>query len=457
MRKIAIVHFVNYKKGAQTRGCMKSVMRYVSQMSKTLWNGQQLVSGIGCQPETVFDEFLSTKLLHHKDGGVMFYHMVQSFPKGADVDPRTAHEAARRLAGYFEGCEVLVCTHVDREHIHSHCIINSVNFETGKKVHMADEQIQALRVRNDQICEELRLPKFQRDEQKRSCGMSNAEYYTASKGESWKFELMRVIDECMRCAGSREEFLILLRSEGYDATWTDSRKNITYVTPDGRKCRDNKLHIEKYLKENMEAEFGYRTENDNTRNVDAAQKADGRGATAGTQRDGHGAELERAARNAGQAVPAADAVRHGPENASDESRSAGISDQDANERRKFRETGWEPEREVFFRLQRVDRQCAEIYDNDFDRYEEPTYGYGSGCEEENSPVRVDLDYGGDLVRGAVRFGRAVEQMTDDAPTRDGTTIALHIDSKRRKKLWQKKTALGHAEDDHEEWTMEQHL
>ena len=417
---------------------MKSVMRYVSQVNKTLWNGQQLVSGIGCQPETAFDEFLSTKLLHHKDGGVMFYHMVQSFPKGANIDPRTAHEAARQLAGYFEGCEVLVCTHVDREHIHSHCIINSVNFETGKKVHMADEQIQELRARNDQICEELGLPKFQRDKQKRSRGMSNAEYYTADRGESWKFELMRVIDECMRCAGNREEFLILLRSEGYDATWTDSRKNITYVTPDGRKCRDSKLHIEKYLKENMEAEFGYRTENDNTRNVDSAQKADGRGATAGTQRDSHGAELERAARNAGQAVPAADAVRHGPENASDESRSAGISDQNANERRKFRETGWEPERGVFFRLQGVDRQYAEIHDDDFDRYEEPTYGYGSGCEEENSPVRVDLDYGGDLVRGAVRLGRAVEQMTDDAPKRDGTTTPPHIDSKHRKKLKQRK-------------------
>ena len=448
---------MNYKKGTQTRGCMKSVMRYVSQLSKTLWDGQQLVSGIDCQPETAFDEFLSTKLLHHKDGGVMFYHMVQSFPKGADIDPCAAHEAARRLAGYFEGCEVLVCTHTDREHIHSHCIINSVNFETGRKVHMADEQIQELRIRNDQICEELGLPKFQRDSQRQSRGMSNAEYYTASKGESWKFELMRVIDECMRCAGNREEFLVLLRSEGYNATWTDGRKNITFTTPEGRKCRDSKLHIEKYLKENMEAEFGYRTENDNTRNVDAAQKADGRGATAGTQRDGHGAELERAARNAGQAVPAADAVRHGPENASDESRSAGISDQDANERRKFRETGWEPEREVFFRLQRADRQYAEIYDNDFDRYEEPTYGYGSGCEEENSPVYMDLDYSGDLVRDAVRLGRAVEQMTDDAPTRDGTTTPPHIDSKRRKKLRQKKTALGHAEDDHEDWDMKQEL
>ena len=436
---------------------MKSVMRYVSQLSKTLWDGQQLVSGIGCQPETAFDEFLSTKLLHHKDGGVMFYHMVQSFPKGADIDPRTAHEAARQLAGYFEGCEVLVCTHVDREHIHSHCIINSVNFETGRKVHMADEQIQELRVCNDQICEELGLPKFQRDEQKHSRGMSNAEYYTASKGESWKFELMRVIDECMRCAGNREEFLVLLRSEGYNATWTDGRKNITYTTPDGRKCRDSKLHIEKYLKENMETEFGYRTENDNTRNVDSAQKADGRGATAGTRCDGHGAELERAARNAGQAVPTADAVGRRPEDASDESRSAGISDQDANERRKFRETGWEPEREVFFQLQGADREYEALPDRDPERYEETAFGYSTGSAEENSPVRMDLNRGIDLVRDAVQLGRAVEQMTDDAPAHDGTTIALHIDSKRRKKLRQKKTALGHAEDDHEDWNMEQRL
>ena len=78
-------------------------------------------------------------------------------------------------------------------------------------------------------------------------------------------------------------------------------------------------------------------------------------------------------------------------------------------------------------------------------------------KKENLSLRVDLDYGGDLVHGAVRLGRAVEQMTDDAPTRDGTTMPLHIDSKRRKKLRQKKTALGHAEDDHEEWSMEQKM
>ena len=432
---------------------MKSVMRYVSQTSKTLWDGQQLVSGIGCQLETVFDEFLSTKLLHHKDGGVMFYHMVQSFPKGANIDLRTAHEAARQLAGYFEGCEVLVCTHTDREHIHSHCIINSVNFETGRKVHMADEQIQELRVRNDEICEELGLPKFQRDEQRKAQGMSNAEYYTASKGESWKFELMRVIDECMRYAGNRDEFLTLLRAEGYDAAWRDSRKNITYTTPDGRKCRDNKLHIEKYLKENMEAEFEYRTEEITGRTSKTASAVDERSEAVRTQCDGHREKLERDARNAGQAVSAADAAGRGLENAPDAGGRTDRIERDAGEYRKIRETGWEPEREIFFRLQRADRQYAESRDYDFREQQTRVFSSGTGSEEENSSVRMDLDYGSDLVR----LGRAVEQMTDDAPTRDGTTMPLHIDSKRRKKLRQKKTALGHAEDDHEDWDMKQEL
>ena len=70
---------------------------------------------------------------------------------------------------------------------------------------------------------------------------------------------------------------------------------------------------------------------------------------------------------------------------------------------------------------------------------------------------MDLDYGSDLVRGAVQLGRAVEQMTDDAPQQDTATMPLQIDSKRRRKLRQKKTALGHAEDDHEDWDMKQEL
>ena len=204
----------------------------------------------------------------------------------------------------------------------------------------------------------------------------------------------------------------------------------------------------------MEAEFGYRTEIDHGGIDSAAPEVAGRSAAAGTSCNGDGAELERAARNAGQAVSAADAVERGSENAPDEAGSTERFDRDAGECRKIRETGWEPEREVFFRLQSTDREYEDCPDRDSERYEETAFEYGAGDAEENPDVRVDLDYSGDLVRGAVRLGRAVEQMTDDAPQHDGTTTPPHIDSKRRKKLRQKKTALGHAEDDHEEMRMD---
>ena len=256
---MAIVHFVNYKRGTQSRAAMRGVMLYVMQEKKTTWEGEPLVSGINCQPQSVYDDFLNTKLLYHKDGGVMFYHMVQSFPKGAAVDPRQAHEAARRLAEYFDGCEVLVCTHVDREHIHSHCVINSVSFETGKKLHMAKEQLQELMRRNDAICQEMGLPVFEPIAQQ-ARGMSGAEYHTALKGQSWKLRLMNTIDECMKYAADKDAFVSLMESEGYAVRWESTRKYITYTTPDGMRCRDSKLHEEKYCKEAMEHEFRIRAE-----------------------------------------------------------------------------------------------------------------------------------------------------------------------------------------------------
>ena len=256
---MAIVHFVNYKRGTQSRAAMRGVMLYVMQEKKSAWEGAPLISGINCQVQSVYDDFLNTKLLYHKDGGVMFYHMVQSFPKGEAVDPRQAHEAARRLAEYFDGCEVLVCTHVDREHIHSHCVINSVNFDTGKKLHMAKEQLQELMRRNDMICQEMGLPVFEAPTQQ-SRGMGGAEYHTALKGQSWKLRLMNTIDECMKYAADKDTFVSLMASEGCAVRWESSRKYITYTTPDGMRCRDSKLHEEKYCKEAMEHEFRIRTE-----------------------------------------------------------------------------------------------------------------------------------------------------------------------------------------------------
>ena len=92
---MAIVHFVNYKRGTQSRAAMRGVMLYVMQEKKTAWEGKPLVSGINCQPQSAYDDFLNTKLLYHKDGGVMFYHMVQT-----STSQPSKYSASRRAASW---------------------------------------------------------------------------------------------------------------------------------------------------------------------------------------------------------------------------------------------------------------------------------------------------------------------------------------------------------------------
>ena len=374
---MAIVHFVNYKRGTQSRAAMRGVMLYVMQEKKTAWEGAPLVSGINCQPQSVYNDFLNTKLLYHKDGGVMFYHMVQSFPKGAAVDPRQAHEAARRLAEYFDGCEVLVCTHVDREHIHSHCVINSVNFETGKKLHMAKEQIQELMRRNDMICQELGLPVFQPANRRHAHGMNGAEYHTALKGQSWKLRLMNTIDECMKYAADKDAFISLMESEGYTVRWENSRKYITYTTPDGLKCRDNKLHEEKYCKEAMEREFRIRTEfikrklhraeetdggieadesaeqcaaeNSAAATADPAHRDPVRSAAGDEQADQAGRRNKLGAGRNSKNTARTEAVHRSDTGAEHTGRDTEIADRDEQ----TAGTGWESEREIFLQVDRL--------------------------------------------------------------------------------------------------------
>ena len=370
---MAIVHFVNYKRGTQSRAAMRGVMCYVMQEKKTAWEAEPLVSGINCQPQSVYDDFINTKLLYHKDGGVMFYHMVQSFPKGAAVDPRQAHEAARRLAEYFDGCEVLVCTHVDREHIHSHCVINSVNFETGKKLHMAKEQLQELMRRNDMICQEMGLPVFDAPTQQ-ARGMSGAEYHTALKGQSWKLRLMNTIDECMKYAADKDAFVSLMASEGYAVRWESSRKHITYTTPAGTKCRDNKLHEEKYCKEVMEHEFRIRTElvkrklrraEETDGGIEADESAEQRAAGCATANPAH-CDPVRPAAGDGQADGAGRRNKLGAggnsedpariENTHRPDASAAVAHGDAEIAGRDEQTagtGWEPERKVFLQVDRL--------------------------------------------------------------------------------------------------------
>ena len=234
------------------------MLDYCSRNAKTTYNGRRLVTGINCVDQSAYNEMMNTKLRYKKADGRMYYHLLQSFHPDENLTPETAHEIALRFAEEnFPGYEVLVATHVDRNHIHSHLVINSVNAENGYKYHSDNKEIQRLRDSSDKLCLEYGLSVIESAPSKTK-GMSAREYRSADKGQSWKLNLAMAIDEAMCYAVSREHFIQLMELEGYQVNWSDTRKYVTYTCPNGMKCRDNKLHEEKYLKEAMTDEFRIR-------------------------------------------------------------------------------------------------------------------------------------------------------------------------------------------------------
>ena len=426
-------------------GALGGVLRYVQQEEKTTWEDRRLVSGWNCTARSVYDEMRLTKEQFHKTDGRQYYHFVQSFDKQGDLSPQEVHAMGLELAQReFPNFEVLVATHVDTKHFHNHLVVNSVSFQDGKKLHQSAADLQAHRIANDEICAahglEILPPPQKQVKQKR---MNTREYRSAAKGESWKFRLMNTIDQCMGYASSKEEFISLMESEGYQVRWTDSRKNITYTTPMGMKCRDDRLHDEKYTKEVMEHEFRIRTAlvhggikaEERSAIYDTAELSQQRGvvkSAADDQRIVSG--YNRAERHAGEPEPAyhsphsPSAGGFQPEGAVPRPGSDGSPGAGCGGTTDAAATGWEEERDFCFSSQSGDSDV--------------------GHDMAGADLAGDDGGDGGLADDLVRLIRSLERGQASGSVRDATTMHQYTDRKVLRQQRQKKIALGNKEDDH---------
>ena len=280
--------------------------------------------------------------------------------------------------------------------------------------------------------------------------MNDREYRSAEKGESWKIRLEAVISTAMQTAGSKEHFIMLMEAEGYGVKWTDTRKNITYTTPEGKACRDSKLHLTKFLKESMEYEFIYRAEitarlyNQNTTGYHRRRKGSSLRGGNRTELDGNDIYAESADKTAtgysehsayaddrgrtesiyGSAVESADAV-HRADQRSDRTVSGGdgnigggIEQEYPSVDNGYRETGWENERELF---------RESLYASQ--------YGGGQAGETyEQAVLDISDTFGGTHSVGtdaAYLIGDIGNIIDEDAPVEDCTT--KHYPTERKKK------------------------
>ena len=434
-----IVHFINCK--THTAGKMKAVLGYVSKEKKTKYEDRRFVSGINCSPQTAYEEMKNTKQLHGKTGGRLYYHLVQSFPKGYEISPELAHEIALEFAEQaFKDYECVVATHIDREHIHSHIVFNSVSFQTGNKYHSNLNDVKKLMKLSDEICKRygvavLDKPEFNKDGQKEILG--DKEYRSAVRGESFKFALMNVITDCMKQAKSKKQFIALMKRKGYDVRWEQQRKYITYTTPTGKKCRCNKLHEKKYTKEEMEYEFKIRDRIFN--GTEQGQYANGSrdityGGSAGAELDGGAEDIEfdmsvagRGQRRVKRAADRQtdDEVRAEPVDtagqipAGERTESSADTSGDERDEQRTAETGWEHERRILLKAERARELAAE--------------SKLKAVQNSDSITSAAIDTVGDIA--------ALVTLIEDSDEDEDKHYAP-VDRKRLKEEWEKKESLG---------------
>jgi hypothetical protein len=226
-----------------SRASIGTVINYITKKEKT---EVRLVSGINCSPETAIDEMKFTKELWNKTGGRQYKHYVQSFPPDEDITPEQAHKIAMKLCREkFSDYEVMVATHKDRAHIHSHIVVNSVSCIDGHKIQESKKDLQALKDYSDKLCIENGLSICTKNNQ--ATAYKKEKYKAIEKAVTGENGYKSYLTECYKAvknvagkAVSREDFISKLKQLGYETVWSN-RKYITFINADGKKIRNSNL------------------------------------------------------------------------------------------------------------------------------------------------------------------------------------------------------------------------
>jgi hypothetical protein len=249
-------------KAVNSKASIGKAINYVTKKEKT---EERLISGKDCNPRTAIDEMKATKEQWGKTEGRQYAHLVQSFNPEDKVTPKQAHEIGRKFIESnekFKGHEVVIATHVDKGHVHNHFIINSVNFQNGKKLHTTKKELQQLKERSNELSREHGLSVPTRGDNITT--FDQKKYRAIEKGakgqdKSYLLDTARNVSQSLKKATDRESFIKDMESKGYKVNWKDTRKHITFTTPEGKKVRNSNLEKtfkeHKFSKEGMENEI----------------------------------------------------------------------------------------------------------------------------------------------------------------------------------------------------------
>ena len=219
---MAIIKVV--KKSGKTHTSLKKVLNYVGEKAYETY-------GINCSEnyKKIAYEFFETKDYFKKTDGRQYRHYIQSFSPNEISKEKVLEIAVKWAEKAFQGHEVFIAVHNDKEHLHSHFIVNTVNFETGKKLHEEAHNLVFKKELNDEICKCYGIDNQKITKQKGDVVSYDKNKYQVIKKGADITRLAESIIKNMKVSTSKENFIFKMQKDGYFTEWEENKKHIVFT------------------------------------------------------------------------------------------------------------------------------------------------------------------------------------------------------------------------------------
>ena len=201
-----------YTKIHAIKATVDKAIEYICNPDKT--DEQIYVSSYACVPETAAIDFKYTLDHCRENSPNKAYHLIQAFAPG-EVSYEEAHRIGKELADkVLEGkYSYVLTTHIDKGHIHNHIIFCAADNIEHNKYHDCKQSYYHIRKLSDELCKahnlSIIIPGGER-------GKKYKEWQSDQNGSTWKTQLRRDINFCIKSASTYEDFLLLMRAKGYE-------------------------------------------------------------------------------------------------------------------------------------------------------------------------------------------------------------------------------------------------
>lgn len=224
-----------------------------------------LITGYCCSPATAIQEFKLTEQKYRRLHGdyqpvtaknkygrevvkreIIAYHIIQSFPKYQKIEPHEVNQMGVELAEALGQYQAIVCTHLDKDHLHNHILTCNYAMDGTHKIPLTMDFREHIRDINDKISMNhgFEIP-IQLQERDKFAKTKNWLDFQESKGnldtgKLWKTNLRNDIALISKMAISFDDYIQKMKNAGYAVR--NNEKSITYILPDkSHSCKDSFL------------------------------------------------------------------------------------------------------------------------------------------------------------------------------------------------------------------------